>query len=88
MSVGVILCSILRLPTNITCHDKPDKEGIIKHAGVSLEGESFAVMDSARAHNFTFNEAISFMVHCDTQEQMTTFGRSCRRSRGQNSAGG
>jgi len=53
--------------------EKPDKEGTIKHAGVSLEGKSFAVMDSARAHNFTFNEAISFMVHCDTQEQIDYF---------------
>jgi len=53
--------------------EKPDKEGTIKHAGVSLEGESFAVMDSARAYNFTFNEAISFMVHCDTQEQIDYF---------------
>jgi len=53
--------------------DKPDKEGTIKHAGVSLEGENFAVMDSARAYNFTFNEAISFMVHCDTQEQIDHF---------------
>jgi predicted 3-demethylubiquinone-9 3-methyltransferase (glyoxalase superfamily) len=53
--------------------DKPDKEGTIKHAVVSLEGENFAVMDSARAHNFSFNEAISFMVHCDTQEQIDYF---------------
>jgi predicted 3-demethylubiquinone-9 3-methyltransferase (glyoxalase superfamily) len=53
--------------------DKPDKEGTIKHAGVSLDGESFAVMDSARAHSFTFNESISFMVHCDTQEQIDYF---------------
>ena len=53
--------------------DKPDKEGTIKHAGVSLAGENFAVMDSARAHNFTFNEAISFMVHCDTQERIDYF---------------
>jgi predicted 3-demethylubiquinone-9 3-methyltransferase (glyoxalase superfamily) len=53
--------------------DKPDKEGTIKHGSVSLEGESFALMDSARAHNFTFNEAISFMVHCDTQEQIDYF---------------
>jgi predicted 3-demethylubiquinone-9 3-methyltransferase (glyoxalase superfamily) len=61
---------------HILCYgkdDKPDKEGTIKHAGVSLEGENFAVMDSARAHNFTFNEAISFMVHCDTQEQIDYF---------------
>jgi predicted 3-demethylubiquinone-9 3-methyltransferase (glyoxalase superfamily) len=53
--------------------DKRDKEGTIKHAGFSLEGQSFAVMDSARAHDFTFNEAISFMVHCDTQERIDHF---------------
>jgi predicted 3-demethylubiquinone-9 3-methyltransferase (glyoxalase superfamily) len=53
--------------------DQPDKEGTIKHAGVSLEGENLAVMDSARAHNFSFNEAISFMVHCDTQERIDYF---------------
>jgi predicted 3-demethylubiquinone-9 3-methyltransferase (glyoxalase superfamily) len=27
-------------------------------------------MDSARSHDFTFNEAISFMVHCDTQKEV------------------
>src|ERR1700680_2543542 len=54
-------------------HEGPEKEGAIKHAGVSLEGESFAVMDSARGHNFTFNEAISFMVHCNTQEEIDYF---------------
>jgi predicted 3-demethylubiquinone-9 3-methyltransferase (glyoxalase superfamily) len=53
--------------------ERPDKEGTIKHAGVSLQGESFAVMDSARAHNFTLNEAISFMVHCNTQEEIDYF---------------
>ena len=30
-------------------------------------------MDSARAHNFTFNEAISFIVHCNTQEEIDYF---------------
>jgi predicted 3-demethylubiquinone-9 3-methyltransferase (glyoxalase superfamily) len=25
-------------------------------------------MDSAHRHKFSFNEAISFMVHCDTQQ--------------------
>jgi predicted 3-demethylubiquinone-9 3-methyltransferase (glyoxalase superfamily) len=54
-------------------NEEPDKAGTIKHAGVTLEGESFAVMDSARGHKFTFNEAISFMVHCDTQEEIDYF---------------
>ena len=53
--------------------EKPDKEGTIKHAGVMLEGTNFALMDSARAHNFTFNEAISFIVYCNTQEEIDYF---------------
>jgi predicted 3-demethylubiquinone-9 3-methyltransferase (glyoxalase superfamily) len=51
-------------------NEEPDKAGTIKHAGFALEGQSFAVMDSARAHQFTFNEAISFIVHCNTQEEI------------------
>jgi predicted 3-demethylubiquinone-9 3-methyltransferase (glyoxalase superfamily) len=50
--------------------DEPDKEGTIKHAAFMLEGESFAAMDSARAHKVGFNEAISFMVHCATQGEI------------------
>src|ERR1700736_4592721 len=54
-------------------NEEPDKAGTIKHAGIALEGQSFAVMDSARPHNFTFNEAISFMVHCNTLEEIDYF---------------
>jgi predicted 3-demethylubiquinone-9 3-methyltransferase (glyoxalase superfamily) len=50
--------------------EEPDKEGTIKHASFTLEGKEFAGMDSAREHNFTFNEAISLMVHCETQEEI------------------
>ncbi len=50
--------------------EEPDKKGTVKHAAFTLEGQEFAAMDSARVHNFTFNEAISFMVHCDTQEEI------------------
>jgi len=50
--------------------EQPDKEGTVKHAAFTLEGEEFAAMDSARGHDFSFNEAISFIVHCDTQEEI------------------
>ena len=50
--------------------EEPDKEGTVKHASFILEGQEFASMDSARGHNFEFNEAISFMVHCETQEEI------------------
>ena len=50
--------------------EEPDKEGTVKHASFILEGQEFAAMDSAHGHNFEFNEAISFMVHCETQEEI------------------
>ncbi|MFW9970229.1 MAG: VOC family protein [Candidatus Odinarchaeota archaeon] len=50
--------------------EEPDIEGTIKHAAFILENQEFAAMDSAREHNFTFNEAISFMVHCNTQDEI------------------
>lgn len=51
----------------------PEKEGTIKHAVFALEGENFAAMDSARTHNFAFNEAISFMVNCDSQLEIDNY---------------
>ena len=54
-------------------NEEPDQAGTIKHAGITLDGQSLAVMDSARAHNFTFNEAISFIVPCDNQEEIDYF---------------
>ncbi len=50
--------------------EEPDKEGAVRHAGFTLEGQEFAAMDSARAHDAPFNEAVSFMVHCATQEEV------------------
>ena len=50
--------------------EEPDKEGTIRHAGFTLEGQQFAAMDSARTHGFGFNEAISLQVHCDTQQEI------------------
>jgi predicted 3-demethylubiquinone-9 3-methyltransferase (glyoxalase superfamily) len=51
-------------------NEKPDKEGTVKYASFILEGQQFAAMDSAHEHRFAFNEAISFMVYCDTQEEI------------------
>jgi predicted 3-demethylubiquinone-9 3-methyltransferase (glyoxalase superfamily) len=50
--------------------EPPDEEGTVKHAEFTFEGQEFAAMDSAYDHRFAFNEAISFMVHCDTQEEI------------------
>ncbi|HXX23430.1 MAG TPA: VOC family protein [Terriglobia bacterium] len=50
--------------------EKPDTAGSIKHAAFMLEGQRYAAMDSAYPHAFTFNEATSFMVQCETQHEI------------------
>ena len=48
----------------------PDTEGTIMFADFALESCWFAAMDSAHEHGFAFNEAISFMVFCDGQDDI------------------
>jgi predicted 3-demethylubiquinone-9 3-methyltransferase (glyoxalase superfamily) len=50
--------------------EAPDTPGTIKHAAFMLEGQAFAAMDSANINEFSFNEAISFIVNCNTQEEI------------------
>ena len=53
--------------------EEPDREDTVRYAHFSLLGQEFGAMDSAREHNFAFNEAISFLVPCDTQEEIDYF---------------
>lgn len=53
--------------------DEPDKPGTVKHAGFSLLGQDFAAMDSARAHDISFNEAISLIVTCNDQAEIDRY---------------
>lgn len=50
--------------------EEPDKAGAIKHAEFTLEGQTFGIMESAYEHKFALNEAISFVVGCETQEEI------------------
>jgi predicted 3-demethylubiquinone-9 3-methyltransferase (glyoxalase superfamily) len=51
----------------------PDQEGTVKYATFALRGQDFAAMDSAHQHKFAFNEAISFLVPCENQEEIDYF---------------
>lgn len=53
--------------------EEPDKEGTIRHAAFTLEDQEFAAMDSARGHEFAFNEAVSLMVGCETQQEIDAY---------------
>ncbi len=51
----------------------PDEGGVgghIKHARFSLCGQNFMAMDGGTGHEFSFNEAFSFIVNCETQEEI------------------
>jgi predicted 3-demethylubiquinone-9 3-methyltransferase (glyoxalase superfamily) len=53
--------------------EEPDREGTLRYAAFSLFGEEFGAMDSAQPHQFGFNEAISFIVNCETQAEIDTY---------------
>ena len=52
---------------------KTDPEGNVKHARFHLGGQKFMAMESVLDHPFTFNEAISFQVLCETQDAADYF---------------
>ncbi len=51
----------------------PDKAGTVMYGEFMLEGRWFAAMDSAYPHAFGFNEAVSLMVECGTQEEIDRY---------------
>lgn len=48
----------------------PNKPEMINFAEFILEGHSFSIMDSAFEHEFQFNEAISFIINCNDQDEI------------------
>ncbi len=50
-----------------------DTEGFIKHARFTLAGQQFMAMDSSMSHAFVFNEAVSLLVQCETQEEIDMY---------------
>lgn len=53
--------------------EEPEREGTVRYASFTLIGQEFGAMDSAREHQFAFNEAISFIVPCETQREIDYF---------------
>jgi predicted 3-demethylubiquinone-9 3-methyltransferase (glyoxalase superfamily) len=50
--------------------EKTEPRAVVKHAGFSLEGFDMALMDSGRPGQLNFQQAISFMVNCETQDEV------------------
>ena len=51
----------------------PDKEGTVAFEDFMLLGQWFAAMDSAMPHMPAFNEAISLMVMCESQQEIDRY---------------
>ncbi|KAB8198124.1 VOC family protein [Lysobacter maris] len=51
----------------------PDREGSVMFSDFRLGETWFAAMDSAREHDFGFNEAISFVVTCRDQPELDRY---------------
>ncbi|TJY39686.1 VOC family protein [Cohnella pontilimi] len=49
---------------------EPNAEGTVMFTDFMLENTWFAAMDSALEHRFNFNEAISLLIRCETQEEI------------------
>ena len=51
----------------------PTMEGAVMFSDFQLEGQWFTAMDGGPMHDFTFNEGVSLMVNCDSQEEIDYF---------------
>lgn len=49
---------------------EPDQEGTVMYGDFKIAGQWFAAMDSAREHDYDFNEAVSFIINCQDQEEI------------------
>ncbi len=52
---------------------EPNKEGTVMFSDFQLFDGWFTAMDGGGKHEFDFNEALSLIVHCDTQEEIDEY---------------
>lgn len=64
--------NIMRYPAD----QAPQVADAVSYAELTLANQHFVAMDSAPIHDFTFNEAISFYVECDSQAEVDAYWNS------------
>ncbi len=47
------------------------KEGMVKRATFTLDGQEYMASENTMEHDFTFTPAISIFVECDTEDEQT-----------------
>lgn len=51
-------------------HIEPGQDETVRQARFTLDGQSFMAIDSNGPHRFTFNEAFSLLVNCESQDEL------------------
>jgi predicted 3-demethylubiquinone-9 3-methyltransferase (glyoxalase superfamily) len=64
---------------------EPDVEGTVKHGRFVINNQLFIAMDSSMPHAFNFNEGVSLVVDCDTQDEIDFFWNKLTADGGQES---
>lgn len=64
--------TIARYPSGM----EPEKEGTLMFTDFTLNDQWFIAMDSAGPHKFVFNEGVSLIVGCETQEEIDYYWRA------------
>lgn len=62
-----------------------DVEGTVKHGRFSLNGQLFVAMDSSMPHAFSFDEGMSIVVSCNTQDEIDYYWNNLIANGGQES---
>lgn len=60
----------------------PDKTGKVKHAQFYLGSNTFMMMESSLVHQFDITPAVSFIITCETQEEIDYYWDKLTRGEG------
>ncbi len=61
----------------------PEPEGAVQFSLIKLFDQTFALMEGMGNHKFDFTPATSFLVSCETQEEVDTYWNALTRDGGQ-----
>ena len=70
---------------NLYGKEAPQTEGNLMFGEFDLGGEFFAAMDGPGNHEFDFNEGLSLVVNCDSQEEIDNYWNIFTKDGGQES---
>jgi predicted 3-demethylubiquinone-9 3-methyltransferase (glyoxalase superfamily) len=65
--------------------EEGEAAGTVKHSQFILDKKVFMAMDGAGNHSFAFNEAVSFVVDCETQDEIDFYWNKLTADGGQES---